>query len=152
PLPTPLLVRKKVVPADCADAGPAAASADKTATHAATLFTGKFICSSTCSAVSDFERSNSLNPRRQRFIPAPAGANEKGAAELSATPFFLSRQRRSVGLLDRREHPVAAARPHEGPDLRRLGGLLAAADQAAGVDVDITVDHREAHRDAGVLG
>src|SRR5581483_1357600 len=36
---------------------------------------------------------------------------------------------RSVGLLDRRKHPVATVRADEGPDLDCLLRLLAAADQ-----------------------
>src|SRR5882724_9802367 len=43
----------------------------------------------------------------------------------------LSR-RRSVGLLDRREFPVAAALPRKGPDLGCFSRRIAARDQAPG--------------------
>src|SRR5580704_7276101 len=56
----------------------------------------------------------------------------KGAAGSTAAPASPSLGKDLVGLLDRGEHPVAAARPHEGPHLGCFGALFAAADQTAG--------------------
>src|SRR6185437_13931651 len=76
----------------------------------------------------------------------------KKAPRETATPSSSAKSGGSIGLLDRREHPVAAAPAHEGPDLGGFGWLLAARDQPARIDVDIFVYHREAHRDAGIIG
>ena len=57
---------------------------------------------------------------------------------------------RASGLLDRRQHPGAAARAQEGPQLRHLFRAAALDDAAAGA-IDHAVGQREAHRDGGVF-
>src|SRR5229473_8294988 len=59
---------------------------------------------------------------------------------------------RRSGLLDRREFPACAPRPHEGPHFSRLRRRFAAPDQPAGGALDGLVDQREPHRYAGIVG
>src|SRR5216684_8378063 len=69
----------------------------------------------------------------------------------TAAPVSSSLCRRS-GLLDRREFPACAARPHEGPHFRCFRRRFAARDQPAGGALDGLVDQREPHRYAGIVG
>src|SRR5882757_11465431 len=81
-----------------------------------------------------------------------SACKEKGAAERTAAPSSSSSGNPSVGLLDRREFPVAAASTREGPDFGGLDRRVAAGDQTAGAALQRLVDQREAHRDARIVG
>src|ERR1043166_10315552 len=66
---------------------------------------------------------------------APTREKEKARHRCRASSFDLAKRCRS-GLLDRREHPVAAAGAHEGPHLGRFLRLIVAVGRAAGGALD----------------
>src|SRR5882757_341646 len=98
-------------------------------------------------------------PAPAAIIPKARGRSEHGTAMKKAPrnkpwrPFvsYAWPSRPSVGLLDRRDFPIAAARTQEGPDLGDLDRLLRALDDLAARTVERLVDQRKPHRDAGEI-
>src|SRR5215468_11005571 len=149
PLPGPLLVRKKLVPADCADAGGAAttASAKQAAEASLTNARMEFLPIVLVTLQPDQPGANAIIP----FHNAKA-TRTKQKRRGKPRRFASVLIRRSAGLLDRGKFPVPAAMADEGPDLGDLGRLIAAGDHLAVVAIESLVDQREAHRDRRIIG
>src|SRR5436190_7042290 len=141
PLPGPLLVRKKLVPADCAKAGGAAmtASARQAGEISLTKVRIRFLPIVLVMLQPDQPAARVNIPVSHRKGDGPKQKRRGFAAALRIV-FVV----RSVGLLDRREFPVAAAMAGEGPHFRGLGRLIAAGNHLIAVAVKSLVDQREA--------
>src|SRR6478736_6267076 len=160
----PLLVRKKLVSADCACAGAlTAAEMAAMAKHAGKMVRVKLfikisllflwtVCHQPTAAriiPPDQERRTASGTSGSCQRPITRQRKRRRGTNRSALPVTLWR---SAGLLDRREFPIRAATAAERPHFGRCERGIAAGNQPAGGALHGYVDQREPHRHAGEIG
>src|SRR5438128_1709484 len=147
----PLLVRKKLVSADCACAG-ALARVDMAASakHAGETILAKLFIWFLPAVFWFVGINTSRRPLFRRQMKRAFWQRKRRRGTNRSA--FLVTLWRSAGLLDRREFPIGAAPPGEGPYFGGFDRRFAAGDQTAGGALQGLVDQREPHRHAGEIG